>query len=239
MRLLLIEDNQDLADYLTAALRDSGFAVDHVTTTAECNGALATTLYDLLLLDLGLPDKDGLVWLSDQRHRKRTTPILALTANDSLEDLVAGLNQGADDCLRKPFELLELMARVRALLRRPGEPGIKLVVGDVSFNVNEREVTVGGMPVEFGPRETAGLELLMRRVGRVVQKSAIEAAIYSFEDDIASNAVEVLIHRIRRRLYDAGADTHIRTVRGVGYVLSNKDAGEQPAQPCTSLSEKP
>jgi DNA-binding response OmpR family regulator len=226
MRLLLIEDNQRLVDYLAAALRDSGFAVDHVTTTAECNGALASIHYDVLLLDLGLPDNDAFAWLSNQRHRKRTTPVLALTANDSLEDLVAGLNQGADDCLRKPFELVELIARVRALLRRPGEPGVKLITGNVVFDTNEREVTVSGMPVEFGRREMAGLELLMRRVGRVVQKSAIEDAVYSFGDDIASNAVEVLVHRIRRRLRDTGANAHIRTLRGEGYVFSNIGSSE-------------
>lgn len=221
MRLLLI-GTQGLADYLTAALRDNGFAIDHVTTTGECNGALATIHYDVLLLDLGLPDNDGFVWLSNQRRGKRTTPVLALTANDSLEDLVAGLNQGADDCLRKPFELVELIARIRALLRRPGEPGVKFIVGNVSFDTNEREVVVSGMPVEFGRREMAGLELLMRRVGRVVQKSAIEDAIYSFGEDVASNAIEVLVHRIRRRLHVAGADVHIHTLRGVGYVLSKR-----------------
>ena len=117
MRLLLIEDNQRLADYLTTALQNGGFAVDHVGTTEDADGAIAGTHYDTLLLDLGLPDMDGLVWLAEQRRRQMTRPVLVLTARDSLEDLVAGLNQGADDYLRKPFELGELIARVRALLR--------------------------------------------------------------------------------------------------------------------------
>jgi len=226
MRLLLIEDNQRLADYLAIALQNGGFAVDHVGTTADADGALATTHYDTLLLDLGLPDKDGLVWLSDQRRRQMTRPVLVLTARDSLEDLVAGLNQGADDYLRKPFELDELIARVRALLRRPGEAlGVKLTAGNVSLDTSEREVSVNGVPVEFGRREMDGLELLMRRAGRVVQKSAIEDAIYSFGEDLASNAIEVLVHRIRRRLQEAGADMHIHTLRGVGYVLSDKAGG--------------
>ena len=121
MRLLFIEDNQRLADYLGTALQNGGFAIDHVTTTVDAEGALTATHYDTILLDLGLPDMDGLVWLGQQRRQQMTRPVLVLTARDSLEDLVAGLNQGADDYLRKPFELDELIARVRALLRRPGE----------------------------------------------------------------------------------------------------------------------
>ena len=227
MRLLLIEDNLRLADYLSTALRNGGFAVDRVSTTADAEGALATTHYDTLLLDLGLPDKDGLIWLSDQRRYQMTRPVLVLTARDSVEDLVAGLNHGADDYLRKPFDIDELIARVRALLRRPGEAlGVKLTVGNMTLDTSGREIIIDGVPVEFGRREIDGLELLMRRAGRVVPKSAIEDAIYSFGDDLASNAIEVLVHRIRRRMQEAGADMHIHTLRGVGYVLSDKAAGE-------------
>jgi two-component system response regulator QseB len=227
MRLLLIEDNLRLADYLSTALRNGGFAVDHVSTTADAEGALATTRYDTLLLDLGLPDKDGLIWLGDQRRSQMTRPVLVLTARDSVEDLVAGLNRGADDYLRKPFDLDELIARVRALLRRPGEAlGVKLTVGNVTLDTSDREVVIDGVPVEFGRREIDGLEILMRRAGRVVPKSAIEEAIYSFGEDLSSNAIEVLVHRIRRRMQEAGADMYIHTLRGVGYVLSDKAAGE-------------
>ena len=227
MRLLLIEDNLRLADYLSIALRNGGFAVDHVCTTADAEGALATTRYDTLLLDLGLPDKDGLIWLGDQRRSQMTRPVLVLTARDSVEDLVAGLNRGADDYLRKPFDLDELIARVRALLRRPGEAlGVKLTVGNVTLDTSDREVVIDGVPVEFGRREIDGLEILMRRAGRVVPKSAIEEAIYSFGEDLSSNAIEVLVHRIRRRMKEAGADMYIHTLRGVGYVLSDKAAGE-------------
>jgi DNA-binding response OmpR family regulator len=227
MRLLLIEDNQRLADYLSTALRNGGFAVDHVSTTADADGALATTHYDTLLLDLGLPDKDGLIWLGDQRRCEMTRPVLVLTARDSVEDLVAGLNQGADDYLRKPFDIDELIARVRALLRRPGEAlGVKLTVGNVTLDTSSREVIIDGVPVEFGRREIDGLELLMRRAGRVVTKSAIEDGIYPFGEDLASNAIEVLVHRIRRRMQEAAADMYIHTLRGVGYVLSDKAAGE-------------
>ena len=227
MRLLLIEDNLRLADYLSTALRNGGFAVDHVSTTADAEGALATTRYDTLLLDLGLPDKDGLIWLGDQRRCHMTRPVLVLTARDSVEDLVAGLNRGADDYLRKPFDLDELIARVRALLRRPGEAlGVNLTVGNVTLDTSGREVIIDGVPMEFGRREIDGLELLMRRAGRVVPKSAIEEAIYSFGEDLSSNAIEVLVHRIRRRMQEAGADMYIHTLRGVGYVLSDKAAGE-------------
>lgn len=220
MRLLLIEDNRRLADCLARALQNGGFAIDHVTTTADADDVLATIHYDALLLDLGLPYDDGLVWLGQQRRGQMAKPVLVLTAIDSLEDLVAVFNQGADDYLRKPFKFDELIARVRALLRRPGEAlGVKLIAGNVSFDTSDRQVTVGGIPVEFGRRELDGLELLMRRTGRVVPKSAIEDAIYSFERDLASNAIEVLVHRIRRRLHYAGADIHIHTLRGVGYVL--------------------
>lgn len=227
MRLLLIEDNQRLADYLATALQNSGFAIDHVTTTVDADGALASTHYDTLLLDLGLPDRDGLAWLEDQRRRQMTRPVLVLTARDSLEDLVTGLNQGADDYMRKPFEIDELIARIRALLRRPGEAlGVNLTAGNVLLNTSDREVTINGVVVEFGRREIDGLELLMRRAGRVVPKSAIEDAIYSFGEDLASNAIEVLVHRIRRRLQEAGADMYIHTLRGVGYVFSDKAAGD-------------
>ena len=227
MRLLLIEDNLRLADYLSTALRNGGFAVDHVSTTADAEGALATTRYDTLLLDLGLPDKDGLIWLGDQRRSQMTRPVLVLTARDSVEDLVAGLNQGADDYLRKPFDLDELIARVRALLRRPGEAlGVNLTAGNVTLDTSAREVIIDGLPVEFGRCEIDGLEILMRRAGRVVPKSAIEEAIYSFGEDVSSNAIEVLVHRIRRRMQEARADMYIHTLRGVGYVLSDKAAGE-------------
>jgi DNA-binding response OmpR family regulator len=156
-----------------------------------------------------------------------TRPVLVLTARDSVEDLVAGLNQGADDYLRKPFDLDELIARVRALLRRPGEAlGVNLTAGNVTLDTSAREVIIDGLPVEFGRREIDGLEILMRRAGRVVPKSAIEEAIYSFGEDLSSNAIEVLVHRIRRRMQEARADMYIHTLRGVGYVLSDKAAGE-------------
>lgn len=223
MRLLLVEDNQKLALYISIALRGKGFAVDHVATAKDGNSALRATRYDIIVLDLGLPDVDGLTWLNEQRERRMERPVLVLTARDALEDLVDCLNQGADDYLRKPFEIDELVARIRALLRRPSEVlGANLIEGNVTLDTNAREVKINGIAVDFGRREIDGLELLMRRAGRVVPKDAIEDAIYAFGEDLGSNAIEVLVHRIRKRMKDAGATVHIHTLRGVGYVLSGK-----------------
>lgn len=221
MRLLLVEDNERLAGHLSEALRASGFVVDAVATAGDCDSATRATPYDAILLDLGLPDEDGLALLDRLRQRDRATPVLVLTARDSTESLVAGLNKGADDYLRKPFDNAELVARIRALLRRPGRAlGHVLIEGNVSLDTGSREVTVAGKPAELGRRETSGLELLLRRSGRVVPKASFEEALYSAGDEIASNAIEVLVHRIRRRLLDAGADVAIHTIRGIGYALA-------------------
>ena len=223
MRLLLIEDNERFAGYILIALRDRGFVVDHVTMAADGEGALAAVQYDALVLDLGLPDIDGLTWLKQLRQRQMKRPVLVLTARDTLEDLVDSLNQGADDYLRKPFEIDELVARIHALLRRPGEIlGAKLAEGNVLLNTETREVTINGVGIDFGRREIDGLELLLRRANRVVPKEAIENSIYAFGEELGSNAVEVLIHRIRKRLQNSGANVYIHTLRGVGYMLSGK-----------------
>lgn len=222
MRLLILEDNVRIADYVGTALCAEGFAVDSVRTGAEGDAAIATTCYDAVILDLGLPDIDGLAWLSAVRKRTNQVPILVLTARDALRDLVQGLNSGADDYMRKPFEIDELIARVRALLRRPNHSlGIHLSHGNLSLNTSTREVFIAGVTVEVGKRECSALELLLRRAGRVVPKSAIEEALYSFNEELSSNAIEVLIHRLRKRMSDAKADVYIHTLRGVGYILSN------------------
>ena len=222
MRLLVVEDNTRLSNYVGVALRGHGFAVDVVDNGADAEAAIATTAYDAIILDLGLPDVDGLTWLAAVRKRLDQTPVLILTARDAVRDLVLGLNSGADDYLRKPFEIDELVARIRALLRRPGHAlGIQLTQGNVSFNTNTRELTIAGALVDLGRRECSALELLLRRADRVVPKSAIEEAIYGFGEELASNAIEVLIHRLRKRMQDAHADVHIHTLRGVGYMLTD------------------
>jgi DNA-binding response OmpR family regulator len=221
VRLLVIDDNPRLSEYVGIALRGQGFAVDSVDSGADAEAAIATTSYDAIILDLGLPDIDGLAWLTQVRRRLDQTPVLILTARDGVQDLVLGLNSGADDYLRKPFEIEELVARIRALLRRPGHVlGIELTQGNVSLNTNTRELTINGIPIELGRRECGALELLLRRADRVVTKSAIEEAIYAFGEELASNAIEVLIHRLRKRMQDAHADVHIHTLRGVGYMLT-------------------
>jgi DNA-binding response OmpR family regulator len=225
VRLLVIDDNQRLSEYVGVALRGQGFAVDSVESGADAEAAIATTAYDAIILDLGLPDIDGLAWLTEVRKRLNQTPVLILTARDGVQDLVLGLNSGADDYLRKPFEVEELVARIRALLRRPGHAlGIQLTQGNVALNTNTRELTINGVLVDLGRRECGALEILLRRADRVVTKSAIEEAIYGFGEELASNAIEVLIHRLRKRMQDAQANVHIHTLRGVGYMLTDAPA---------------
>jgi two-component system, OmpR family, response regulator QseB len=222
MRLLIVEDNARIAEYVGTALRAQGFAVDAVGTGADGDAAIATTSYDAVILDLGLPDVDGLEWLCTLRKQVNQVPILVLTAREALRDLVQGLDTGADDYMRKPFEVEELVARVRALLRRPNHAlGVHLSQGNLTLNTSTREVTIDGAAVEVGKRECSALELLLRRAGRVVPKSAIEEALYSFDEELSSNAIEVLIHRLRKRMSDAKADVCIHTLRGVGYILSS------------------
>jgi DNA-binding response OmpR family regulator len=221
MRLLLIEDNQRLAELTAANLHSAGFAVDCVYTAEDGKEAAATGTYDVVVLDLGLPDADGLTVLADMRERRDATPVLILTARDGVDNRVKGLNQGSDDYLVKPFAMEELVARIRVLLRRPGRAlGLSLMQGNLTFDTADRQVMVDGQLVELSRRELDALELLMRRAGRVVPKSAIENALYSLDDDIASNAVEVLIHRLRKRMQAAGATVHVHTLRGIGYLLS-------------------
>ena len=223
MRLLVVEDNERLSEYIATALRREGFAVDVAMNGSEASAAIATTSYDTVILDLGLPDLDGLDWLREMRRSRCKAPVLVLTARETLKDVVAGLNSGADDYLRKPFEVDELVARVRALLRRPGEAlAAVLTEGDISFDTSSRAFVVGGFNVEIGRREATVLELLLRRSGHVVSKSAIEEAAYSYGEEIASNAIEVLIHRLRKRMVEYGSDVSIHTLRGVGYILSLK-----------------
>ncbi len=220
MRLLLIEDNERLAEYVGTALRGHGFAVDPVHTAEDADLSLRSTSYDAAILDLGLPDADGMSLLAGLRKRGDATPVLILSARDTTQDLVAGLNGGADDFLRKPFEIAELVARLRALLRRPTQAlDVRLSIGNVTLETSAREVRVDGEPLELGRRELVALELLLRRNGRVISKGALEEAIYGNGEEVASNAVEVLMHRLRKRLQDARATAQIETLRGIGYTL--------------------
>ena len=220
MRVLLIEDNERLAGFLADGLRSSGFVVDWVGTADEGDAALRTVDYDVLVLDLGLPDRDGLDLLNDIRGRGVGVPVLVLTARDHVSDRVKGLNLGADDYLIKPFALEELVARLRALLRRPSETLSSVVtIGNMRFDVLTRELVIDGSPAALSRRECDVLEVLVRRIGRVVPKRMLDEKIYGFEDDVSLNSIEVTVSRLRRNLKRLGATPTIRTYRGVGYLL--------------------
>jgi DNA-binding response OmpR family regulator len=220
MRLLLVEDNARLASLIREGLDRQGFAVDWCETVNGAEHALKINDYDLMLLDLGLPDGEGLDLVRTLRRRQDTMPILILTARGGLDDRVLGLDAGADDYLVKPFQIPELAARGSALLRRPGATlGTELTVGNVVLHSAERTVAVAGVPIDSTPREVDLLECLLRRAGHVVAKPALEGALYSMDAEVTPNALEACISRLRKRLAASEADVQIRTVHGVGYAL--------------------
>ena len=221
MRLLLVEDNAPLAELVAQGLTRAGFAVDAIGAGGEVQARLMTARYAAIVLDLGLPDLDGLEALRIMRAKGDRTPVIVLTARGSVHDRVDGLNAGADDYLVKPFATEELVARLQALLRRPGDLlGHRLEVGDLALDVIGRQVLVAGKPEMFSAREIELLELLMRRPGRVIPKSYVEDHLFGLEQPIGSNALEVSIHRLRKRLQDLGAGVTVHTVRGVGYLIA-------------------
>lgn len=216
MRLLLVEDDTSLAAGLSLALRNKGFAVNHVARGDHALLAVQTDPPDLIILDLGLPDMDGLDVLRQLRNTNRTIPVLILTARDTISEKVAGLDLGADDYLAKPFDIDELDARLRAMSRRLGSAtGSILTAGDLSLNLATRELTKSDQSVDLSRREYALLRALMENPGKVLTRESLEGKLYAWGEEIASNALEVHIHHLRRKL---GADI-IKTVRGIGYSL--------------------
>lgn len=210
-----------LAEAVAAALRQSAHLVSLAATGEEADAALATHEYDLVLLDVGLPHLDGFEVLRRLRQRRSTVPVLMLTARDSPEDRVAGLDLGADDYLTKPFELAELEARVRALIRRAHAlASSEIVHGPLKLDMAGRRLYCDGRPVDLSARELAVVELLLLREGRVVTKQQIVDHLYGWEEASSSNAVEVFIYRLRRKLGDADVD--IKTVRGMGYLIERR-----------------
>jgi len=214
MKLLLAEDDPMIGASMEQGLRLAGFAVDWTRDGKAAELALQSGSYALLLLDLGLPRQDGLTLLKKIRQAENAVPVLIVTARDAVADRVAGLNLGADDYLVKPFDLDELIARVRALTRRQGGRGRpEMILGGLCLDPVQREARLDGKPLALSQRELALLEALMEQPGKVLSKEQLEARLYGWQDEVMSNAVEVHLHNLRRKL---GAEW-IRNVRGVGY----------------------
>ena len=216
MRLLLVEDDTMIGEAVLDLLRAEHYAVDWVKDGEMADTALRTQTYDLVLLDLGLPRRDGLAVLRDLRTRKERIPVLIATARDSIQQRIEGLDAGADDYVLKPYDLDELLARIRALIRRAaGRAEPVYEHKGVSINPATREVAVRGEPVVLSAREWAVLEPLLARPGLVLSRTQLEEKLYGWKDEISSNAIEVYIHGLRRKL---GAEV-IQNVRGVGYMV--------------------
>lgn len=216
MRILLIEDDRLIGDGIRAGLGKLGFSVDWLTDGQQGMQALSAATYDAVVLDLSLPQLDGLDILRAWRDRGEDIPVLILTARDAVAQRVEGLQQGADDYLCKPFALSEVAARLQALIRRRhGQLQPTLSHASLSFDPAARAATLNGAPVELKPRELALLELFMLNPGRVLTRAQLEEKLYSWEQDVSSNAVEVHIHHLRKKL----GNSFIRTVHGVGYTL--------------------
>ena len=218
MRILIAEDDAIMADGLTRSLRQAGYVVDRVGTGAEADSAVTRGEFDLLILDLGLPKMGGLEVLRRLRARQSRLPVLILTALDGVSDRVRGLDLGADDYLAKPFALNELEARVRALTRR-GAAGVSSVLhhGELSYDQVGRVTEIRGKPLELSARETGVLEILLQRAGRIVSKEQLVERLCEWGEEVSTNAIEVYVHRLRKKLEAGGV--RIATVRGLGYCL--------------------
>ncbi|MGB9356018.1 MAG: response regulator [Azonexus sp.] len=216
MRILLVEDDPELGDGLTIGLRQAGFAVDWLKDGNSADHALQSETFDLVVLDLGLPRLSGMEVLSRARSRRQTLPVLILTARDATGDKVDGLDAGADDYLVKPVDLDELTARIRALTRRSaGRAAPLLTHGEITLDPAAHCVTLAGQAVELSSREFSLLQMLLENAGRVLTRTQLEQSLYGWRDEPDSNALEVHIHHLRRKL---GSDL-IRTLRGVGYTI--------------------
>jgi two-component system OmpR family response regulator/two-component system response regulator QseB len=216
MRILLVEDDPELGDGLTVGLRQCGFAVDWLKDGNSADLALQSETFDLVVLDLGLPRLAGMEVLNRARGRGQTMPILILTARDATGDKVSGLDAGADDYLVKPIDLDELSARIRALTRRSaGRAAPMLVQGELAVDLAAHRVTLAGQEIELSSREFSLLQMLLENAGRVLTRSQLEQSVYGWRDEPDSNALEVHIHHLRKKL---GSDL-IRTLRGVGYTI--------------------
>lgn len=223
MRILLVEDDPALSASLKQGLQQMGFAVESSQDGAEADAILALRTFDLVVLDLGLPGMSGMEVLKRLRKRGAATPVLILTARDALQDRVAGLKAGADDYVLKPFDFEELEARLHALLRRTRSERMgQLEVGELRLDKRSRQAYFGNQAVNLSRREVAVLELLMERQGRVASKDQIAEHLTGLDEEIGPNAVEVYVHRLRKKLEPFGVS--VRTLRGLGYLLEKIDA---------------
>jgi DNA-binding response OmpR family regulator len=229
MRVLLVEDHTSLRELISDHLCERGFAVDAVSGAEDALVSIAAISYDAAIIDLGLPDMGGLELLTRMRAgTEDSVPTLVITARDSLSDRVRGLNAGADDYLVKPFDLDELEARLRALLRRPRLQYRSILTrGRLVFDPASRQVTVAGRPLELTRRETAVLEELVRSNNKVIVKEVLEEHIYGFDEEVSHNALEATISRLRKKLTTADAGLSIQTKRGIGYLLHSSDLDDE------------
>ncbi len=220
MRLLLVEDNLELADWLARILRRGNFVVDVLHDGEAADHALLLETYDLVILDLTLPSMSGMQLLRRLRSRGETVPVIILTANANVDGRVAGLDQGADDYLAKPFDIAELEARIRVQLRRSARrPTPVISCGTLAFDTNTRLFQIGAVPLALTPREHAVLEALLLKAGKTVSKSQLSQSIFGLDDLADPNTVEIYVHRVRRKL--EGSDVRIVTLRGLGYLLQH------------------
>jgi len=221
VRILVVEDDSLLAEGLLKLLTRAGHTVEHAMTGKHADRALGEERFDLVVLDIGLPDIDGFEVLRRLRARHSSTLVLVLTARDAVEDRVKGLDLGAEDYLTKPFSLIEFEARVRALLRRIAPPSAGWTVAGLNVDVAAKRVRVHDRPVELTPREWALLELFLTRPGRVLSKEQIGGSLFGLDEQLSPNAIEVHVSRLRAKIEPAGV--HIRTVRGFGYLWAGGD----------------
>ncbi|MBK5293669.1 MAG: response regulator transcription factor [Acidobacteriia bacterium] len=226
MRLLVVEDESRIADFARRGLEGSGYAVDVAPDGGQAMEFIHGTNYDLVILDLMLPDIDGLDLLKRIRNRKASPPVLILSARDAVDDRVKGLEQGADDYMVKPFAFVELLARVRALLRRGQPTPEKLQVGDLVMDCIRRKVVRSGETIELAPKEFTILEYMMRNSGRPLSRTLIVEHVWDVEYDGLTNIVDVYIRHLRSKIDDRFPEKMIQTVRGVGYMLGAVDKAE-------------
>jgi DNA-binding response OmpR family regulator len=221
MRILLVEDELEAGRLIASLVGAAGFAVDRAASIAAARVAIAETAFDLVLLDRRLPDGDGLSLIADARAKRPDMRVMMLTAMDSLDEKVSALDDGADDYVTKPFQGEELIARIRACLRRPGGPQLAPIrIGALTFDAATREVSIAGRIIPFHRRELDLLEALARRVSRVVPRDTLFEEVFATRFDVQDNALDTAISRLRRRLDTLGAGVSVHTLRGVGYMLT-------------------